>query len=106
MSTCSTHVLDAAHGRPASGVLLTLSDADGTQIGAATTDVAGRARFDPQLGPGVYELNFATGTWFEEQGREAFFPAVRLAFTVAEDESHYHVALLLSPFAYTTYRGS
>ncbi|PWN02286.1 hydroxyisourate hydrolase [Nocardioides silvaticus] len=106
MSTCSTHVLDAARGRPASGVFVTLSDADGNQIGAATTDVGGRARFDPDLGPGVYELTFATGQWFEEQDRETWYPVVTLPFTVVEGETHYHVALLLSPFAYTTYRGS
>lgn len=106
MSTCSTHVLDAALGRPATGVFITLSDADGKQIGAATTDVGGRARFDQQLGPGIYELTFATGPWFEEQGRETWYPVVTLAFTVEEGESHYHVALLMSPFAYTTYRGS
>ncbi len=106
MSTCSTHVLDAALGRPATGVFVTLSDAEGNQIGAATTDVGGRARFDPNLGPGIYELTFATGQWFEEQDRETWYPVVTLPFTVAESESHYHVALLLSPFAYTTYRGS
>ena len=106
MSTCSTHVLDAARGRPASGVFVTLSDAGGTQIAAATTDVGGRARFDPNLEPGIYELTFATGPWFAEQDRETWYPVVTLAFTVAEGESHYHVALLLSPYAYTTYRGS
>ena len=106
MSTCSTHVLDSALGRPASGVFVTLSDTGGTQIGAATTDVGGRARFDPNLEPGIYELTFATGPWFAEQDRETWYPVVTLAFTVAEGESHYHVALLLSPYAYTTYRGS
>jgi 5-hydroxyisourate hydrolase len=106
MSTCSTHVLDAARGKPAAGVVVILTAADGESHGAASTDVGGRARFDVDLDPGDYELVFATGDWFAEQGRETFFPAVRLAFTVVDGEPHYHVALLLSPYAYTTYRGS
>lgn len=106
MSTVSTHVLDAALGQPAAGVVVILRGADGTQLGAASTDVGGRARFDVQVGAGDHELVFGTGQWFAEQGRATFFPAVTLAFSVAEGEPHYHVALLLSPFAYTTYRGS
>lgn len=106
MSTVSTHVLDAALGRPAAGVVVILRSADGNQLAAASTDVGGRARFDVVVPPGDHELLFGTGQWFEEQGRETFFPAVTLSFKVADDEPHYHVALLLSPFAYTTYRGS
>lgn len=106
MSTCSTHVLDAAMGRPASGVVALLTAADGARLAAETTDADGRARFDVDLEPGDYELVFATGDWFADQGRSTFFPAVRLSFAVAEGEPHYHVALLLSPYSYTTYRGS
>ncbi len=106
MSTCSTHVLDAALGRPAAGVVVVLSAADGTQVGAATTDVGGRARFDADLEAGAYQLIFATGDWFAGQDRSTFYPVVALSFTVDEAESHYHVALLLSPYSYTTYRGS
>lgn len=106
MSSCSTHVLDATLGRPAVGVVVLLNAADGSRVGAATTDVGGRARFDADLGPGDYELVFATGDWFATQHRTTFYPSVTLSFTVAADEPHYHVALLLSPFAYTTYRGS
>ena len=106
MSTCSTHVLDATLGQPAAGVVVLLRTADGTSLGAAKTDVGGRARFDADLRPGDHELTFDTGTWFGDQGRDTFYPGVTLSFTVAEGEPHYHVALLLSPFAYSTYRGS
>ncbi|MEZ0578348.1 hydroxyisourate hydrolase [Nocardioides sp. MH1] len=106
MSTVSTHVLDAALGRPAAGVVVILRSADGTQLDAATTDVGGRARFDVAVPTGDHELLFGTGQWFAEQDRETFFPAVTLSFTVTDGQPHYHVALLLSPFAYTTYRGS
>jgi 5-hydroxyisourate hydrolase len=106
VSTCSTHVLDAALGRPAAGVVVLLTTAEGARVDGAATDADGRARFDADLDPGSYELVFATGDWFAEQDRPTFFPAVRLCFTVAEEEPHYHVALLLSPYSYTTYRGS
>jgi 5-hydroxyisourate hydrolase len=106
MSTCSTHVLDSSLGQPAAGVIVVVATADGTQLGAANTDVGGRARFDIDLQPGEHQLTFDTGSWFEGQGRETFYPSVNLRFTVAEGEPHYHVALLLSPFSYTTYRGS
>ena len=106
MSTCSTHVLDATLGRPAANVVVLLATTDGDRLGAASTDVGGRARFDADLEPGEYELTFATGDWFKAQDRPTFYPAVTLAFNVVEDEPHYHVALLLSPYSYTTYRGS
>ena len=106
MSSCSTHVLDSTLGRPAAGVQVVLKTADGSRIGAANTDVDGRARFEADLQPGDHTLTFDTGSWFGGQGRETFFPAVTLGFTVAEGEPHYHVALLLGPFSYTTYRGS
>jgi 5-hydroxyisourate hydrolase len=106
MSSCSTHVLDATLGRPAAAIVVQLSSADGTPLGAAKTDVGGRARFDADLQPGDHQLTFDTGSWFSEQGRETFYPGVTLSFTVAEGEPHYHVALLLSPFSYSTYRGS
>lgn len=106
MSTCSTHVLDSTLGRPAAGVGVVIATADGTQLGAADTDVGGRARFEVDLEAGSYELTFDTGSWFAGQGRETFYPTVTLSFKVVEGEPHYHVALLLSPFSYTTYRGS
>ena len=104
MSTCSTHVLDVALGRPAVGMHAYLGDADGV-IAEGSTDADGRVRFAAELAPGAYTITFETGEWFAAANRSTFFPAVGLAFTVADDE-HYHVPLLLSPYSYTTYRGS
>lgn len=104
MTTVSTHVLDAALGRPAPGLGITLTLPDGTTK-AGRTDADGRARVESELPPGVHTLTFATGEWFASQGRETFYPSVTIAFTVTEGE-HHHVPLLLSPFAYSTYRGS
>ena len=104
MSTFSTHVLDAGLGRPAVGidVVLTLPDGSSSRV---TTDADGRARVDADLPAGVHTVRFATGPWFAAQQRETFYPAVTVSFTMVEGD-HHHVALLLSPFAYTTYRGS
>ncbi|MGY2079579.1 hydroxyisourate hydrolase [Modestobacter sp. SYSU DS0657] len=104
MSTFSTHVLDAVLGRPAAGVDLVLTLPDGsTRTGR--TDADGRHRPDADLPAGVHTVRFATGAWFSAQQRETFHPEVTVAFTVTPGE-HHHVAVLLSPFAYTTYRGS
>jgi 5-hydroxyisourate hydrolase len=107
----STHVLDSATGRPARGVGVRLERFDAgvwTPVAAGTTDDDGRLRdwVGPgQLARGVYRLVFDTGGYFSARGVEAFFPEVVVTFTVA-DERHHHVPLLLSPFAYSTYRGS
>jgi 5-hydroxyisourate hydrolase len=105
-STCSTHVLDAARGRPAAGMAVHLGSPSGDYVEHAVTDDDGRIRFDAVLAPGAYTLTFETGSWFAEAERPTFFPVVGLMFTVADDQPHHHVALLLSPFSYTTYRGS
>lgn len=113
MTTCSTHVLDAARGLPAAGIEVTLATVDGATLATATTDDDGRIRWDEplrtagldaDLTPSAYRLSFATGDWFAAEDRDTFFPRVEL--TVALAGPHAHVALLLSPFAYTTYRGS
>jgi len=105
-SQVTTHVLDAASGRPATGVPVSLEAADGTVLGAGTTDADGRvAELGPSALPaGDYRVRFDTGAWFA--GRPAFYPEVVIAFTIADSAEHYHVPLLLSPFAYSTYRGS
>ncbi|SDK78233.1 5-hydroxyisourate hydrolase [Nocardioides sp. YR527] len=103
-TTVSTHVLDAALGRPAAGLDLILVLPDDSAR-TATTDADGRVRFEGEVLPGPHILTFATGPWFAEQDRETFFPEVSVGFTVTAGE-HHHVALLLSPFSYTTYRGS
>lgn len=110
-SHVTTHVLDTASGRPAAGVPVILQTLDGERwVGMAegTTDADGRIK---QLGPGrlvsgTYRLVFGTGKYFATSGTETFFPEVALTFSVNESEPHYHVPLLLSPFAYSTYRGS
>ena len=105
MTTLSTHVLDAALGRPAAGLSLVLTR-DGDPVTGGVTDGDGRVRFDGELAPGVHTITFATGPWFAAAERDTFFPEVSVAFEVDPAQSHYHVALLLSPFSYTTYRGS
>ncbi|GAA4860467.1 hydroxyisourate hydrolase [Saccharopolyspora cebuensis] len=108
MSAVTTHVLDAAQGRPAAGIAVRLEDADGRELGAGRTDADGRIR---DLGPdalpaGDYALTFTTGDYFAERGVDTFYPQVRIAFRIADPDQHHHVPLLLSPFAYSTYRGS
>lgn len=104
MTTCSTHVLDVAAGLPAVGVRAHLGDTDRV-IAEGVTDADGRVRFAAELAAGGYTITFETGEWFAAAGRSTFFPAVVIAFMVEADE-HYHVPLLLSPYSYTTYRGS
>jgi 5-hydroxyisourate hydrolase len=102
----STHVLDAVAGRPAAGIAVRLLVGD--RVAAeGVTDRDGRCRLtEGATATGPHRLVFATGPWFAEQGRETFWPEVVLTFTVTEPAEHHHVPLLLSPFAYSTYRGS
>ncbi len=105
MTHLSTHVLDAVTGRPAVGMAVTLTDTTGTVLTTAHTDDDGRvAALADGLTPGTYRLTFDTGTHFA--GTPTFYPEVTITFEVAEDVTKYHVPLLLSPFAYSTYRGS
>ena len=104
MTTLSTHVLDATSGRPAAGVRVTLARRDGDRwqpLGEAVTDDDGRAR---DLAPGA--LVFATGEYFAATGQTGFYPEVPVVFEITDTDRHYHVPLLLSPFAFSTYRGS
>ena len=111
MTTLSTHVLDAVSGLPASGVRVALDrrNADGWQpLGEAVTDDDGRVRdlAPGGLGTGVHRLVFATGAYFAATGQTGFYPEVSVVFEVSDPGRHHHVPLLLSPFAYSTYRGS
>jgi 5-hydroxyisourate hydrolase len=103
----STHVLDAMSGRPAVGVAVTLTDAAGASLGTATTDGDGRI---PHLGadlqPGVYRLHFDTGGYFARLDVATFYPEVVITFEITDAAGSYHVPVLLSPYAYSTYRGS
>ena len=111
VSQITTHVLDANQGLPAAGVAVELCVRDGDDwrvLAAGVTDADGRVK---NLGPevvalGEYRLCFDTGAYFAERRIETFFPEVVLGFAVADEGRHYHVPLLLSPFAYSTYRGS
>ncbi|SFJ77130.1 hydroxyisourate hydrolase [Cellulomonas sp. KH9] len=106
MTTCSTHVLDAVAGRPAVGLDVTLLAGDGTPLERGRTDADGRLRWATVLGGGRYGLRFDTAAWFAAAGVPTVHAAVHLEVLVDADQPHYHLALLLSPFAYTTYRGS
>ena len=97
----STHVLDTARGRPAAGVSVVLRK-DGETIAETATDADGRAAFG-EVGTGTFELEFAVGAYF---GEAPFLDRVPLRFAIADAGAHYHVPLLVSPWAYSTYRGS
>src|SRR4051794_26860970 len=103
----STHVLDAALGRPAAGVAVRLVGPSGAPV-EEFTDADGRVAelVSGAAEPGEYQLRFDTGGYFTASGRESFYPEVVVTFTVDDAAQHYHVPLLLSPFAYSTYRGS
>ena len=106
MASLSTHVLDTSTGRPAVGVHVTLSTADGSVLAEGVTDDDGRiAPLAGDLAAEDHVLRFDTGAWFAARGTTAFYPEVVVTFTVADDR-HHHVPLLLNPFGYSTYRGS
>jgi 5-hydroxyisourate hydrolase len=98
VSTLSTHVLDTAAGVPATGVRVSLESRTGTPLDQAVTDQDGRiGSLGGELVAGDYVLRFETDG--------VFFPEVVVVFTIS-DERHHHVPLLLSPYGYSTYRGS
>lgn len=109
----STHVLDTSRGRPASGVEVFLerrgTDGGWQHVLAGVTDADGRiSTLVPPgaLGGGVYRLTFATGDYAAATGGTSFFPEVAVTFEVTDPDEHHHVPLLLSPYGYSTYRGS
>ena len=108
-SPITTHVLDTARGRPAAGIAVTLArqsdDGAWTDLTRSETNADGRIGdlLDRALRPGVYRLIFETGAYL---GDGAFYPEVAVVFEVADPDEHYHVPLLLSPYGYSTYRGS
>jgi 5-hydroxyisourate hydrolase len=106
MSTLSTHVLDTSLGKPAGGIRVTLMRGE-QSLGEGTTDADGRARdFGKLLEPGDYRLRFDVEAYFQKSGRESFYKSITIDFVVFPGNHHYHVPLLLSPFGYSTYRGS
>jgi 5-hydroxyisourate hydrolase len=124
--TLSTHVLDATAGRPAAGVPVRLehlgpdgwraagqgrTGADGRLGLAGGADGHGSGHDSghdsgPGFEPGVYRITFGSGAYFEALGTASFYPEVTVTFEMTSRGEHYHVPLLLSPFAYSTYRGS
>jgi 5-hydroxyisourate hydrolase len=108
VSTVSTHVLDAARGRPGSGIavqLERLTEPRGEVADGVTDDDGRVADLASDVVAGIYRLTVDTGAYFAGAGLETFFPQVDIVFAVVEPE-HYHVPVLLSPFAFSTYRGS
>jgi 5-hydroxyisourate hydrolase len=112
MVSLSTHVLDAVRGLPAARVPLRLeasASAGWLLVAVSRTDDDGRARLNPSAAfvPGAYRLKFDTAAYFADTGvKEFFYPEVVVCFTVSDPAARYHVPLLLSPFAYSTYRGA
>ncbi len=113
VSALTTHVLDTSLGRPAAGVAVTLERREAgvfVEIGRGRTDADGRCREllpkGVSLQSAVYRLTFDTAAYFGERGTPSFYPQVSVLFEVREPAQHHHVPLLLSPFGYSTYRGS
>jgi len=114
MSAISTHVLDTARGCAAAGVAVTLEQRDAENqwqlIGGGVTDRDGRVKtLSPEgasLVPGEYRLTFATREYFDSTGMTTFYPSVTVTIEALAGQAHYHVPLLLSPFGYSTYRGT
>ncbi|PWN34801.1 Hydroxyisourate hydrolase [Meira miltonrushii] len=116
-SPITCHVLDSTLGKPASGVAVSLETLSGASSGQASvlakgqTDNDGRCTtlLDPstKLNGGIYRMTFETGSYFAKDNRPTFYPRVEILFTLPDPpDPHYHIPLLLSPFSYTTYRGS
>ena len=113
-SPITTHVLDISRGKPAVGISVLLemqiSKSKWKILKRAATDADGRAvslmKVGSRLKTGVYRLTFETAKYFKALGAERFYPLVTISFEVKETTHHYHVPLLLSPYGYSTYRGS
>jgi 5-hydroxyisourate hydrolase len=110
MTTLSTHVLDTAHGCPAAAVALSLTNAEGEVLFLGETNADGRCPGMPPLRPGRYRLSFEVAAYFRGRGVELseppFLDLVTIDFGIAAGGGHYHVPLLVAPYAYSTYRGS
>ncbi len=113
-SPITTHILDTSRGTPASGVRVTLElcTADGkwNELSSGVTNTDGRVQDlmagKTLPGSGRYRLTFETGKYFNSQGIDTFYPFVVVTFEIKDAGSHFHVPLLISPFGYSTYRGS
>jgi 5-hydroxyisourate hydrolase len=112
VSEITTHVLDTSVGRPAAGVSVTLDAREGAsawkQLARGVTDADGRLRdlSAQPLPPGAYRLTFDTQAYFQSRQAASFYPEVVIIFEVRDATAKYHVPLLISPYGYSTYRGS
>ena len=112
MSAITTHILDISQGRPAQGVNVVLEfQADEWEpLGTGVTDADGRLKTllpaEVQLQPGKYRITFETSAYFAAHNIASFYPEICVTFFIQDIAQHYHVPLLLSPFGYSTYRGS
>jgi len=113
MRGITTHVLDTSRGRPAAGMRITLeiqTAGDGwVPVGDGVTDDDGRVpglAGDGAPAKGVHRMTFFTGEWFEAEGIEGFYPLVTIECLIDDPLAHYHIPLLISPYGYSTYRGS
>ena len=118
MSAITTHILDTHLGVPASGVPIQLfrqidHDTDGIpkfqELACGVTDDDGRNRSllpEGEIQAGIYQMRFEINTYHRRNNIESFYPEVRISFIVRDGTEHYHVPLLISPFGYSTYRGS
>ncbi len=113
-SPITTHVLDTMQGKPAVGVPIALEHLDSSgkwvELARGTTDSDGRIKnLLPNgrlLASGTYRMNFETAAYFEASGIKGFYPSVPVIFELQQPGEHYHIPLLLSPYGYSTYRGS
>ena len=113
MSPITTHVLDIARGRPAAGltVFIDYRDEKGgwEELASGTTNADGRIPDllkTTVLKTGIYRVRFATGDYFQSVSVRAFYPEVQVVVFLDDPAGHYHIPLLLSPYGYSTYRGS
>ncbi|EDM11933.1 similar to transthyretin (4L369) (predicted), isoform CRA_d [Rattus norvegicus] len=113
-SPLTTHVLDTASGLPAQGLCLRLCRLEAPsqqwmELRTSYTNLDGRCPgllTQSQMKPGTYKLSFDTERYWKERGQESFYPYVEVVFTITKETQKFHVPLLLSPWSYTTYRGS
>ena len=110
MAKITTHVLDISRGQPAAGVAVTLETANAAggfdAAQRASTDDDGRVKTFADVSAGTHRLTFDVGAHYAKLGQDTFYPHAQITFVVKEASQHFHVPLLLSPFGFSTYRGS
>ncbi len=104
-ATFSCHVLDVVRGLPAAGLALSVHTSDGS-VQPAVTDPEGRVQLTAPIPDGITTVTFETGAWFTARDQACFYPEVAVRFTCCTAGEHHHIALVLGPYGYSTYRGS